>query len=63
MMGETKVQLPKAPKATSKSIYISQDLIGAVEAAIAGTNGTFSAFVVEAVRVALEDLKEAAESR
>ena len=36
----------------------SNDVIGEVEEAIQGTDCTFNAFVVEAVRVALENLRE-----
>ena len=39
------------------------DLIDAVEEAIRGKDCTFSAFVVEAVRVALETLREEAEEK
>ena len=37
------------------------NLIEDVESAIKGTNCTFTAFVVEAVKVALENLKEDSE--
>ena len=53
-----KFQIPKIPPTTSKSIRFSNDLIEEVEAAIRGKDCTFTAFVVEAVRVALENLRE-----
>lgn len=53
-----KFKIPSLPPTTSKSIRFPNDVIEEVETAIQGTNCTFSAFVVEAVRVALENLKE-----
>lgn len=53
-----KFKIPSIPPTTSKSIRFPNDLIDDVENAICGTNCTFSAFVVEAVRVALDNLKE-----
>ena len=53
-----KFQIPKIPQSTNKSIRFPNDVIEEVEAAIVGKDGTFSAFVVAAVRAALEDLKE-----
>lgn len=53
-----KFKIPAAPQSTSKTIRFPDDVIAEVEQAIQGTNCTFSAFVVEAVRVALENLKE-----
>ncbi|MBQ3135958.1 MAG: hypothetical protein IJB74_00610 [Clostridia bacterium] len=53
-----KFKIPSIPPTTSKSIRFPNDLIDEVESTIKGTNCTFSAFVVEAVRVALENLKE-----
>lgn len=51
-------RLPKTPSSTNKSIRFPNDVIDAVEAAIRGTDCTFSAFVIEATRVALESLAE-----
>ena len=51
-------KIPIIPASTNKSVRFPNDLINEVESAIRGTNCTFSAFVVEAVRVALEELKE-----
>ena len=53
-----KFKIPAIPQSTSKSIRFPNDVIDEVEEVIRGTNCTFSAFVVEAVRVALENLKE-----
>ena len=50
--------IPKIPATTHKSIRFPNDVIEQVEEAIRGTDCTFSAFVVEATRVALENLKE-----
>ena len=58
-----KFRIPNTPPTTGKSIRFPDDLIEKVEAAIVGQNCTFSAFVVEAVRVALENLKEDAENQ
>lgn len=57
-----KFKIPSLPPTTSKSIRFPNDVIEEVEQAIQGTNCTFSAFVVEAVRVALDNLDEAADS-
>lgn len=51
-------QIPKIPPTTNKSIRFPNDLIDEVEEAIRGKDCTFSAFVVEAVRVALENIQE-----
>ena len=56
-----KFRIPSIPPATNKSIRFPNDVIEEIEAAIKGTDCTFSAFVVEAVRVALENLKEESE--
>jgi len=53
-----KFKIPAIPQTTSKSIRFPNDIIDAVETAIQGTNCSFSAFVIEATRVALENLKE-----
>ncbi len=53
-----KFKIPKTPSSTNKSIRFPNDLIEQVEEAIRGQDCTFSAFVVEAVRVALENLRE-----
>lgn len=53
-----KFKIPQIPQTTSKSIRFPNDVIDEVESILVGTDCTFSAFVVEAVRVALENLKE-----
>lgn len=53
-----KFKIPKTPSSTNKSICFPNDLIERVEDAIRGQDCTFSAFVVEAVRVALENLQD-----
>ena len=53
-----KFKIPQIPQTTSKSIRFPNDVIDEVESVLLGTDCTFSAFVVEAVRVALENLKE-----
>ena len=53
-----KFKIPSIPATESKSIRFPVDVIAEVEDAIRGKDCTFSAFVVEAVRVALESLRE-----
>ena len=53
-----KFKITKTPSSTNKSIRFPNDLIEQVEDAIRGQDCTFSAFVVEAVRVALENLQD-----
>ena len=53
-----KFRIPKPPTATNKSIRFPDEVNRQVEEAICGTSCSFSAFVVEAVRVALENLQE-----
>ena len=57
-----KFKIPVIPPTTSKSIRFPNNIIDEVEEAIRGTGATFSAFVIEATRVALESLREDAES-
>ena len=54
----SKFKIPSMPATTNKSIRFPNDVIEQVENAIVGKDCTFSAFVVEAVRVALADLEE-----
>lgn len=58
-----KFKIPSNPPTTNKSIRFPNDIIDRIEDAIRGTDCTFSAFVVEAVRVALMDLQEAEEKQ
>lgn len=53
-----KFKIPKPESSTNKTIRFPDSVIRAVEEAIRGTECTFSAFVVEATRVALENLAE-----
>ncbi len=53
-----KFKIPSVPPTTSKCIRFSNDIIENIEDAIKGTNCTFSAFVIEAVKVALDNLNE-----
>lgn len=58
MTRKRKFKIPAVPSTTSKSIRFPNDVIEEVENAIRGTTCNFSAFVVEATRLALEDLKD-----
>ena len=51
-------RIPKIPPTTNKSIRFPNDVIEDVEKAIVGKECTFTAFVIAAVRNALEELKE-----
>jgi len=53
-----KFKIPVIPPTSSKSIRFPIDIIEGVEEAIEGKECTFTAFVVEAVRVALAELHE-----
>ena len=53
-----KFKIPSTPPTINKTIRFPSDIVEQVENAIQGKECTFSAFVIEAVRVALEDLKE-----
>lgn len=53
-----KFKIPSVPPTTNKCIRFPNDVIDEVEAAIKGKDCTFTAFVIEAVRVALENVKE-----
>ncbi len=53
-----KFKIPKQELTTIKSIRFPNDVVRDVEEAIRGKQCTFSAFVVEAVRVAVASLKE-----
>ena len=52
-----KFQIPSVPPTTNKCIRFPNDVIQDVEEAIEGKDCTFTAFVVEAVRVAVDSLK------
>lgn len=51
-------QIPSVPPTTNKTIRFPNDVIEKVENAIQGKDCTFSAFVIAAVRSALEDIDE-----
>ena len=51
-------KIPSIPPTTNKCIRFPNDVIKEVEEAINGKDCTFSAFVIEAVKVALYNLKE-----
>ena len=51
-------KVPKIPTSTNKSIRFPNTMIEQVEEAIRGTDCTFSAVVVESVRMSLQDLAE-----
>ena len=53
-----KFKIPNIPPTTNKCIRFPNNIIEDVEKAIEGKNCTFTAFVVEAVRVALENIDE-----
>ncbi|MDE6934863.1 MAG: hypothetical protein K2P26_04565 [Oscillospiraceae bacterium] len=57
-----KFKIPKGYTTTNKTIRFPDEVIEQVEEAIRGTSCNFSAFVIEATRVALENLKEDEES-
>ena len=52
-----KFKIPSIPPTTNKCIRFPNDIISRVENAIEGKNCTFTAFVVEAVRVALDNIE------
>lgn len=53
-----KFKIPSTPSTTNKCIRFPNDVIENVEKAITGKDCTFTAFVIEAVKVALENLEE-----
>ena len=54
----SKFKIPAIPPTTNKTIRFPNDIIEDVEKAISGKNCTFSAFVIAAVRAALDELQE-----
>lgn len=52
-------QIPSTPPTINKTIRFPSDVVEEVEKAIQSRNCTFSAFVIAAVRMALEDLNDA----
>ena len=53
-----KFKIPSIPQTTNKTIRFPNDVIDSVEKAIAGKDCTFSAFVIAAVKNALENLED-----
>ena len=53
-----KFKIPEIPPTINKTIRFPSDVVQAVEEAIRGKECNFSAFVIAAVRAALEDLEE-----
>ena len=53
-----KFKIPSVPQTTNKCIRFPNNIIEDVEKAIKGKDCTFTAFVVEAVKVALESLND-----
>lgn len=51
-------KIPSVPPTTNKTIRFPNDVVEQVEQAIQGKDCTFSAFVIAAVKMALEDLEE-----
>ena len=51
-----KFKIPEIPPTINKTIRFPSDVVEAVETAIQGKDCTFSAFVIAAVRAALEDI-------
>ena len=52
-----KFKIPESPPTVNKTIRFPDDVVEEVEKAIQGKNCTFSAFVIAAVRAALNDLE------
>lgn len=51
-------RIPSTPPTTNKTVRFPNDVVEAVEQAIQGKDCTFSAFVIAAVRAALEDVDQ-----
>ena len=49
-------KIPSIPPTTNKTIRFPNDVVERVEQAVQGKDCTFSAFVIAAVRAALDDL-------
>lgn len=54
----SRFQIPSTPPTVNKTIRFPSDVVEEVEKAIQGKNCTFSAFVIAAVRAALEEIRE-----
>ena len=53
-----KFKIPETPPTINKTIRFPSNIVEQVEVAIQGKECTFSAFVIAAVRAALEDLQD-----
>ena len=53
-----KFKIPQNSPTVNKTVRFPEDVVSAVEKEIVGKDCTFSAFVIAAVKAALEDLKE-----
>lgn len=53
-----KFQIPKIPQTTNKTVRFPNDMIDKIESLIQCKDCTFSAFVIAAVRNAIENLEE-----
>ena len=53
----SKFKIPRNPPTVNKTIRFPSDVVEDVEKAIQGNNCTFSAFVIAAVRAALDNLE------
>ena len=51
-------KIPSTPPTVNKTIRFPDDIVETIENVIQGKNCTFSAFVIAAVRSALEDLEQ-----
>ncbi|MDD6159649.1 MAG: hypothetical protein PUB51_00760 [Oscillospiraceae bacterium] len=56
-------KIPSVPPTTNKTIRFPNDLIETVENLIRGRDCTFSAFVIAAVRAAVEEVENGDEKR
>ena len=52
-----KFKIPENPPTVNKTIRFPSDIVESIESAIKGKDCTFSAFVIAAVRSALDELK------
>ena len=53
-----KFEIPSTPPTVNKTIRFPSDLVDKVEQLIQGKNCTFSAFVIAAVRTALDNIED-----
>lgn len=57
-MSMGRFQIPSTPPTVNKTIRFPSDVVEEVEKAIQSKDCTFSAFVIAAVRMALEEIKK-----